>query len=461
MARKSILAFAALALALAGAATAQEAKPLSVGPLRFDMSLAEIKAAAPATTWEDLKFTTHAKRLVETRGQNAVTLAGMAFDVIAFDSYGTRDWRVKKDFPGTTAAACETRAMTVFAALEPGLTRLESEPPSVRPGTRAATPWNVQRLPGGAMVVSPGVSAQGGPITLGETVQIGAASAALVRAQDAKMRPIKRADFDKKPPVACELFAIGGGEGQPVITYTADFDVIASQTICAIELRIAKRDTRPDERIAFDATKLKPALIGYRHWRASKLAAIPPEGVTIPLSCTIERATGAIRNCFDDPRTPKEREDFAFAAMDIYAGASYDLGDVDKDDPLPAIVKFDGRIEPGDARPIDFLDAPRTPRESLRWRRLPRGETWERLYPTKLKEKGIQASMIATCQIQADYSVICAGARATDQPPEIAAQFAPPIYEAMTWAYAAENKVDGASSVGAVFDLQLAFKLAD
>lgn len=64
-----------------------------------------------------------------------------------------------------------------------------------------------------------------------------------------------------------------------------------------------------------------------------------------------------------------------------------------------------------------------------------------------------------TCQIQSDYSVICGNVRAQDQDAAVAAAFEPAVVQGMTGAYAAETKTDGASSVGAVFDYAVVFKL--
>lgn len=69
MGREGLLALIALAAtALAGVAAAQETTSPVVGPLRFGMSLEQIKAAAPTATWSDVGFTKHARRLTSIRG---------------------------------------------------------------------------------------------------------------------------------------------------------------------------------------------------------------------------------------------------------------------------------------------------------------------------------------------------------------------------------------------------------
>lgn len=457
MGRKVVVALAAMAIA--GTASAQEMNTPVVGPMRFGMSLEQIKAAAPTATWSDVGFTKHARRLTSIRGEAAVTLADTPFDLEAYDSYGTRKWTLSTVIRNSSATACDAKARAVFAALDPGLPALTSRAPTVIPGQRTTAPWNVQRLPGGGVVVTPGISSQGPATTYGETISMSAKSSALIQARDAKSRPVTAKDYGKRPPVSYTLEASTSSDQGPFITYTADFGDFLDPTACAIRLTIEVGDARPGEARAFDPAKLSAPLIGYRHWRAFRLGTIPAQGVEVPLICAVSRASGRITNCDQDQKSTPELAPYASAIERNYETASYDLGAVDKDDPLPVTIRFNGRIDASDRRPIDFLDAPRTPLKDLRWRGVTTAREWERLYSADLQDKGLQASLTFTCQIQSDYSVICGNIRAQDQDAAVAAAFEPIVLHGMTGAYAAEKKADGASSVGAVFDYAVVFKL--
>ena len=144
-----------------GFATAQDAPTtgtLAIGPFRLGMSLDEIKAAAPQTAWRDTRLAAFSRRVTAMRSVDAVTIEGVAFQVLARAPYYQHGLQLQSDVRVANATACEQAALTWLSRVETQLGPFQSlVPRQVAPGPNSLQ-WNTQRSANGSVSVTPSMN---------------------------------------------------------------------------------------------------------------------------------------------------------------------------------------------------------------------------------------------------------------------------------------------------------------
>ena len=452
------------------------AAPLAFGPLQLDMSIAQLQAAAPTAGWEAKQVSPFTQRVFSIRSTQPLEVAGARFNMHAEVGYYHQRWVLIATLPAKDAPACEQATLGVLAALEPQLGPFTSREPRSIPGKGGNLVWRSQQGPNG-IVVMPSMGTGAAGSSSGELVAFGTSSRVLVEAFDDQGQPRARKTLLSRRPPNFDLSAFQRQEGQRV---RVDGRFFAS--LCELQLEL-NRETPPPAPTVFDAAA---ARVVYAPSIAEKHLALPDEiaaltaPVEVALSCRIDRAMGGVHGCDIVGTTPPAAP--LTAIMETYAHRlarerAYDTSGVDRDDPQAMVGTLRVKLDPADRRPVDFLDAPRTPLEQVVFTRQP-----EQAAPVFMlarqhfgtpQDRDIDMVVNAVCRIEADGSLLCGSARLAEpvagnapaKPGTSAAtEFGAKELSELAFRTAASRYQvapqlsDGKSSVGRVIELALRFR---
>ncbi len=456
LADTGVVAAVLLALLTATPAPAQQTPvaarpPVGVGPFRLGMSLDEVRAAAPQIAWRDVRVSRLTGRVFSIRSDDTLPIAGIEFEVGALAHYYLHGLSLEGVTRVADAAACEQAGVAVLAALEPQAGPFASHAPRTSPPSAPALQWNTQRSASGSLSVVPSASLGGsGGRTAGETVRFGAGSTALVEAFDSQYRSRSRQKLLGPGPAHLRLSAFNHGADYSV---QADVEYGGSgESNCAVRVEL-ERWTQPPLPQTFDTAQAKTLgqlSVAERHLVQAPDAA-GGAALDVELLCDIDRSTGWTFNC------GVVRPDGISAAQEAVAQrmarlAAFDMSGVDRDDPQMMRGTVRVRVDPADRKPIDFLDATRTPVHDVEFEEQPAEEDDAQVLPPLPTDAGNEVEVPLTCRIQGDGSLICAGVESAVDA-ERRAVVATACRLAGTRYRAAPSLRSGAPSAGRVIDL--------
>ena len=452
------------------------AAPLAFGPLQLDMSIAQLQAAAPTAGWEAKQVSPFTQRVFSIRSTQPLEVAGARFNMHAEVGYYHQRWVLIAMLPAKDAPACEQATLGVLAALEPQLGPFTSREPRSIPGKGGNLVWRSQQGPNG-IVVMPSMGAGTAGSSSGELVAFGTSSRVLVEAFDDQGQPRARKTLLSRRPPNFDLSAFQRQEGQRV---RVDGRFFAS--LCELQLEL-NRETPPPAPTVFDTAA---ARVVYAPSIAEKHLALPDEiaaltaPVEVALSCRIDRAMGGVHGCDIVGTTPPAAP--LTAIMETYAHRlarerAYDTSGVDRDDPQAMVGTLRVKLDPADRRPVDFLEAPRTPLEQVVFTRQP-----EQAAPVFMlarqhfgtpQDRDIDMVVNAVCRIEADGSLLCGSARLAEsvagnapakpgtpaETPSLSPELRDLAFRTAASRYqVAPQLSDGKPSVGRVIELALRFR---
>ncbi len=439
------------------------AAPFALGPLQLDMSIAQLQAAAPAVAWEAVQVSPFTQRVWRIRSKQPLEVAGAPFNVQAEVGYYHQRWALIAPLPPKDAPACELAMLGVLTALEPQLGPFTSRAPRSTPGKGGNLEWHSRQGPNGVVVMpSMGVGTAG--TSSGELLPFGTGSRVLVEPFDNEGRPRARKSLLSRPAPNFDLSAFHRQEGQRV-----SVDGRFTAALCELHLTL-DRETAPPPPTVFDTSKARLAFtptIAERHLDLPEAIAALPAPVEVELGCRIDRAMGGVHGCDIVGTTPPAAP--LTANMETYAHRlarerAYDTSGVDRDDPQALLGTVRVLLDPADRRPIDFLEAPRTPLEQVVFVRQPEEAapvfTLVRQHFGTAQDRDIDVVIRTTCRIETDGSLVCGKAQWTepaDGPLDPGLRAV--AYRAAATRYQAAPKLrDGTPSVGRVIELSLRFR---
>ena len=452
------------------------AAPLAFGPLQLDMSIAQLQAAAPTAGWEAKQVSPFTQRVFSIRSTQPLEVVGARFNMHAEVGYYHQRWVLIGTLPAKDAPACEQAMLGVLAALEPQLGPFSSREPRSIPGKGGNLVWRSQQGPNG-IVVMPSMGTGTAGSSRGELVAFGAGSRVLVEAFDDQGQPRARKTLLSRRPPNFDLSAFQRQEGQRVRV-----DGRFSASLCELQLEL-NRETPPPAPTVFDAAA---ARVVYAPSIAEKHLALPDEiaaltaPVEVALSCRIDRAMGGVHGCDIVGTTPPAAP--LTAIMETYAHRlarerAYDTSGVDRDDPQAMVGTLRVKLDPADRRPVDFLEAPRTPLEQVVFTRQP-----EQAAPVFMlarqhfgtpQDRDIDMVVNAVCRIEEDGSLLCGSARLAEsvagnapakpgthaETPSLSPELRDLAFRTAASRYqVAPQLSDGKPSVGRVIELALRFR---
>ncbi len=435
-----------------GQATLTAARmPLGVGPFVLGTSLDEIKSAAPQISWRNERVSRFTGRVFSIRSDDTLPIAGIEFEVGALAHYYQHGLSLEGATHVADAAACEQAGVAVLAALESQAGPFASHSPRTVPPSAPALQWNVQRSPSGAVTVMPSPSFGGpGGRTEGETVRVGAASSALVEAFDSQYRSRSRQKLLGPGPAYLRLSAFNRGADYSVqakVEYGRD-----SVVNCAMRVEL-ERWTQPPVPQTFDTAKART--LGHLTVAERHLVQAPDvvggDAIDVELFCDIDRRTGWTFSCgVVSPASISAAQEAV--AQRLARLVAFDMSGVDRDDPQMMRGTVRVRVDPADRKPIDFLDATRTPLDDVEFEEQPGAEDDAPAFPPFAANAGAEVEVPLTCRIQVDGSLICACKQpAVDAEPR--AVVASACRVAGTRYRAVPSLRSGAPSAGRVIDL--------
>ena len=457
------------------------AAPFAFGPLQLDMSIAQLQAAAPAVAWEAVQVSPFTQRVWRIRSKQPLEVAGAPFNVQAEVGYYHQRWVLIAPLPPKDAPGCEQAMLGVLTALEPQLGPFTSRAPRSTPGKGGNLEWHSRQGPNGVVVMpSMGVGTAG--TSSGELVNFGTGSRVLMEAFDNQGRPRARKSLLSRPAPNFDLSAFHRQEGQRL-----SVDGRFNATFCELHLTLG-RETAPPPPTVFDTSKARVVYaptIAERHIDLPEAIAALPAPVEVELGCRIDRAMGGVQGCDIVGTTPPAAP--LTANMETYAHRlarerAYDTSGVDRDDPQPLLGTVRVLLDPADRRPIDFLEAPRTPLEQVVFVRQPEDPapqepagrpgpigqpeqpapvfTLARQHFGTPQDRDIDVVIQTTCRIEADGSLLCGKAEwsePADGPLDPGLRAV--AYRAAATRYQAAPKLrDGTPSAGRVIELALRFR---
>ncbi len=367
----TVVAFSFVFASIASA----EVAPVSIGVLRTGMSLEELKAAVPGSTWTVNEFPAADPRDERTyRATNVMEFDGRAYDArIRSGWYGEYRLQLVRKAQERSEAACEK----VFQHL---LADLES-----RYGAFEAT--NLTYKKDWLM--------DGGKPTRTENHNAGKSSSYTRHETHAFVEVTSR-------------HAHPSGELEAIGQYFIDSPLFGSST-CITSFTIGIKG-QPPAFEEIDESQLKavrmPSL-GTLH-NSLEGAVVPASGLRFKARCGLARNTGQVGNCEYDPKPSSElasalfwrKEEMAFDATGLSAG-----------NPVPLYAQLEFRVDAKDrlnlGSPASSIAA-----EDVEWSKAPEVVAVRSLITSSINasprdDKFDTGTALADCQVQADYSLAC------------------------------------------------------
>lgn len=429
---------------VAGAAHAADA-PLQVGPFTFGMSLDEARAAAPQLAWEEAERSPYSGRALALAADNAVTLGGLPHKVTVHPGYhGGYELALETRPAVKLAAECDAAVLAVAAEAEPWIGKLNGVDATTRDdGTppRSGLRWESRRGPDGnlSVVPVPDYAFSARPAPKGR-VKVGKRSTvALVTRIDgvkAGDEPDERVGEAEGHRGGLSLFVRSRFQREDAGGYG-----------CRVRTVLRRLSQSPAPR-QVDVATLKfiaGDTIGLRHHSLDGLP-VPSQPLGFELRCSVNRRK--LRLLCTPPRD--QAQDAYLESLMRRAGAlRLDPGQIDPDDPAQLTTVLPLALRPEDRRPLDFLERPRVPVATLRWRGQPTLDE-PRSFPGERVE--------VVCEVQADQSLVCTDAARTVLTTETQQVRAVRFAIRLISGYVAEPQLaDGRPSSGVVFSTVVEF----
>jgi hypothetical protein len=283
-----------------------------------------------------------------------------------------------------------------------------------------------------------------------------------------------------------------------------DYQRSDNEDTCRIRLE-AQRALNPPPLQQLPATALTAAQapsISRRHFEQSRLAIsvlLPASGVDVNVQCRVERDYGRTRDCRLSERGDRQKTipDLASSvtyvtlistpnhnaiitngpppppltpealtakvhstALRLARAYQFDMARVpnlDRDDPLPVLVDIPIRMAPTDLREVKATDqAVPLSQAGFRWATRPPASQLEQLYPKRALRAAEQTNVALVCEVQEDFSAVCAPAK---QDPRPAPDFEWAALEILTYYRAEPMAKDGTTTVGRKILQNLQFRL--
>lgn len=463
MKRSRLPAPAALLLLAAARPGVGNAETPVLGPLRIGMTTAEARAAAPDAAWQDVDVSPTTGRVYAVYAPALARFAGMAFDgQLEARHHGLSRITYRHEEPAINALACESRAIAMITELDGRFAPFKGpEPakPTIVPPTNIA--WNITHYKNGGIGVTPqpGISSSTGPNEY--RIAAGQASTATVRAWNLENENLPRRQYDNQKKVqGYELNTtakVGELGPDPVSMYVrADWD--RDFGVCQLRLgALRMADPTDPEAIPPAGVKLASApSIAEKHYQVMG-ATLPAEDRTFNFDCGVERSSGGVFGCSPADPAPSEADKTLVALAEARAESSVlDLEGYDREDPVFMKARIAVTLSPKDRRPIDFTHSPASG-SSIPFLQRATPVDLENFYPWHARHDNLETSVHLVCQVQTDHSAVCGGATADD--PALLPVFENGAYVIASRYVAADKTADGAATVGAVFKLDVDFRL--
>ena len=498
---KSLLAVAAsmlrtLLLGASWLATASFAAPpqapTGLGPLRIGMSLEELRAATPGVEWTAGRPLKYSQKPTEFTA-SGVLLAERPF-VVKVSSRHHGFYRMELDhaYAALDADDCEQTARAVFAFVEPQTGPMQPPGEMIRGEEgEAMGAWSTVKL---SQVLK---EEEFKPI-----------SRAKLKGRKPARRWLRATTRESAAAHANPFIELETIPGHAEATFSMDYQRSDNEDTCRIRLE-AQRAPTPPPLQQLPATALKAAQtpsISRRHFEQSRLAIsvlLPASGVEVNVQCRVDRDYGRTRDCRlseldvgrkiipglassvthvtlistpnsnaiitngpppplpPPPLTPEALTAKVHStALRLARAYQFDMGRVpnlDRDDPLPVLVDIPIRMAPTDLRELKATDqAVPLSQAGFRWATRPPASQLEQLYPKRALRAAEQTNVALVCEVQEDFSAVCAPAK---QDPRPAPDFEWAALEILTYYRAESMAKDGTTTVGRKILQNLQFRL--
>jgi len=293
------------------------------------------------------------------------------------------------------------------------------------------------------------------------------------------------------------------GLGQTEATFAMDYRSDAQPDSCRITLDATRHiNSTPLASLPYNtlSTAQTPS-IARRHFEISRLALsvlLPTNGVEVDVQCRVDRDYGKTRDCrlsetgsrsntirgltpnvgsvmligtpnnnrpiTNGPPPPLTKEALAArvhsTALRLARSYQFDMAQVpnlDRDDPLPVLVDIPIRMAPLDVRELKSTEQPvPVTQAGFRWATRATASQLEQLYPKRALREAEQTNLALVCEVQEDFSAVCAPAT---QDPRPASDFEWAALEILTYYRAEPTAKDGTSTVGQKILQQLQFRM--
>jgi hypothetical protein len=451
-----------LAIGLAFGARAQAPEPPKdaprFGPFWLGMSPDEAKAAAPGVEWR-----------ITSRAPSGAALWAEAKAAGTFASrlIDAKVWRERYQNGVQLSAVIENIAPQ--ACLEQGNAWISAVAATIGPMAASAptktieptrTQWATQRIEG-ALVVMP-LTVGGGTTTFGEPLEVAPGVPALLDARR-EGKPWAQKRWARRPP---DHFVLSARAPSSTPEALPRFAVAQAEferrgNLCELKL-IAKNQLAIPEPVFLDSGKtavLRKPTIGERHAAALRLGTSISAAPPISFDCKVVRDNGKTFDCTAALHTTLGPVGFEYALRRLAESIVFDVSGVDRDDPQPMRTRITMQVTPDDLRPLEFITTPPTDSRQIRRLSGPSSRSLSNEYQPAALAKELEGQIKLTCQVQADFSAICANP--VGRTPEETAMFGPSALRLMAGSLTvAPLLANGRPSSGVVFEQILMFALA-
>ena len=465
--------------------------PTGLGPLRIGMSLEELRAATPGVEWTAGRPLKYSQKPTEFT-TSGVLLAERRFVVkVSSRHHGFYSLELDHAYAAPDADDCEQTARAVFAFVEPQTGPMRPPGEMIRGEEREAMgAWSTVKL---SQVLK---EEEFKPI-----------SRAKLKGRKPARRWLRATTLENAANRTNPFIELETIPGHAEATFAMDYRRRDNDDTCHIRL-VAQRALNPPPLQQLPATALTAAQapsISRRHFEQSRLAVsvlLPASGVDVNVQCRVERDYGRTRDCRlseldvgrkfipglassvthvtlistpnnnaiitngpppppPPPLTPEALTAKVHStALRLARAYQFDMARVpnlDRDDPLPVLVDIPIRMAPTDLRELKATDqAVPLSQAGFRWATRPPAAQLEQLYPKRALRAAEQTNVALVCEVQEDFSAVCAPAK---QDPRPAPDFEWAALEILTYYRAEPMAKDGTTTVGRKILQNLQFRL--
>lgn len=478
-------------------------QPLGFGPLQVGMGLAEIRAATPGIHWSTGRQLKYSGQPTEFTA-DGVLIAERAFTArISSRHHGAYSLSLEHVYAAADADHCEQTARAVFAVIEPQTGPMH--PPGEMIRGEEPEDLGARSTVKLSQVLS---MADYKPI-----------SRTKLRGRNPARRWLRATTSEfgasRYTPVIIEEESARENKA----SFFMDYEQEAASESCRIRLEANRSPSFPPlQTVAFKAlSAAQSPSISRRHFELSRLAisvTLPPGGTEIMVRCGVDRDSGKTRDCrpADPPgviaglsaspprdgdgaetevilgigtptptaapattRTPAQNPSLPPApvltpealaskarntATRLARAYQFDMSQLpglDLDDPQPVLVDIPVRMTPTDIRELKAMaTAVPLTQAGVRWATRAPAYVLEQLYPKRALRRAEQTNVALVCEVQEDFSAVCAPAA---QSPRPAPDFEWAALEILTYYRAEPTSAAGTPTPGIKFLQNLQFKL--
>ena len=463
--------------------------PTGLGPLHFGMSLEELHAATPGVEWTAGRPLKYSQKPTEFTA-SGVLLAERPF-VVKVSSRHHGFYRMELDhaYAAPDADDCEQTARAVFASIEPQTGPMQPPGEMIRGEEgEAIGAWSTVKL---SQVLK---EEEFKPI-----------SRAKLKGRKPARRWLRATTRESATTHANPLIEFETVPGQTEATFAMDYQRGDNEGACRIRLEAQRAPTPPPlQQLPANALKVaQTPSISRRHFEQSRLAisvVLPASGVEVNVQCRVDRDYGRTRDCRlseldvgrkvipglassvppvtlistpnsnaiitngpppPPPVTPEalttKVHSTALRLARAYQCDMDRVPNLDRDDPLPVLVDIPIRMPPTDIRELKATDqAVPLSQAGFRWATRPPASQLEQLYPKRALRAAEQTNVALVCEVQEDFSAVCAPAK---QDPRPAPDFEWAALEILTFYRAEPKAANGMPTPGIKFLQNLQFRL--